>query len=168
MKTDENGEPVFNEKTYLDEDQIKSMFGNISRKRKRSLADPATAGIDSNLTDYEIGEIEDLEAAVLKDSDQIKKDLENSAMESENHPIKISGVDLCQIAERMDLLLNVDKLLSELTKKQNETIFTKLEEYENDHLDEPPIKKKRTQKRKKDLIFQYVKKNCDCIAYNRS
>ena len=34
---DSTGAPMFDASTFLDEDQIKSMFGTISHSRKRSL-----------------------------------------------------------------------------------------------------------------------------------
>ena len=33
-------------------------------------------------------------------------------------------------------------------------------------LDEPPAKKRRTKLRKKNLIFNYVKQNCHCVAFS--
>ena len=86
------------------------------------------------------------------DSDLIRKDVRSIEMESEKHPIKIAGVDLCQIVERVELLLNVDTLLSDLTKKQNEIIFSKLEQFEKEQLDEPPVIKKRTHMSRKTAI----------------
>ena len=185
-KTDVAGVPVFNENSFLDEDQIKSIFGTTSRKRKRSLTDPkksssttvaVSVGVDfddqdngeakqrfeQQLADYEI---RDQAAAVQKDSDQIKEDLERSEFESDQHPIKVAGVDLCQIAERMDLKLSVDSLMEKQTPQQAEAIFTKLEAFEVNFLDEPPAKKRRTKLRKKNLIFNYVKHNCHCVAFS--
>lgn len=185
-KTDVAGVPVFNENSFLDENQIKSIFGTTSRKRKRSLTDPkkssssavaVSVGVDfddqnngeakqrfeQQLADYEI---RDQAAAIQKDSDQIKEDLEKSAFESDQHPIKVAGVDLCQIAERMDLMLSVDSLMEKLTPKETEAIFTKLEAFENSFFIEPPAKKRRTKLRKKNLIFNYVKQNCHCVAFS--
>ena len=111
LKTDESGMPIFDENTYLEEDQIKSIFGTESRKRKRSESDPKKSSVSSNesnigvdlddedngeekqifeniLSDYEI---EDQEAAMQKDANQIKDDLEKSAIDSEDHPIRIAA-----------------------------------------------------------------------------
>ena len=40
LKTDENGKPVFDETTFLDEDQIKSLFGTISRNIRKADLEP--------------------------------------------------------------------------------------------------------------------------------
>ena len=53
----------------------------------------------------------------------------------DEHPLKVPGIDLCQITERMDLLLSVDTLLANHTKEQNEAIYEKLEECEMESLD---------------------------------
>ena len=189
-KTDGEGVPLFDETTYLDESQIKSIFGTTSRKLKRSLNDPDPKGSSSSkrskevigidrddedngeekqefeqkLADYEMV---DYEATLQKDSDNIREDLERTAFESDEHPIKIAGIDICQIAERITMHLNVDTLLAEFTKKQNDTIFSKLEDFEKEFSDEPLPKRKRTKKRKSDLIFQHVKRNCTCVAFSR-
>ena len=184
-KTDGSGVPVFDESSFLDTDQIKSIFGTTSRKRKRSLTDPknpknpkkARVGIDfddedngeakqefeQQLADYEV---RDQDAAIQKDSDQIKEDLEKNAVNCDQHPIKVASVDFCQIAERMNMKLSVDTILAEHTKQQTEAIFEKLEKFEIDTSDEPPPKKRRTKLREKKLIFSYVKQNCDCVAYS--
>ena len=106
-------------------------------------------------------------AAVETDSKSIQNDLESIKLNSNQHPIKVSSIDLCQIAERLDLLLNVDTLLSKLTEKENEAIFKKLEQFEMEFLDGPEDKRKRTMKRKKELFLKYVKNNCTCVAYLR-
>ena len=104
--------------------------------------------------------------AVQIDSNRIKNDLENIALESDQCPIKVAGIDLCQIAERMSMQLSVETLVSKHTKQENDAIFEKLEQFEMTFLDEPhATKKKRTKKRKLNLIFQYVKANCSCVAY---
>ena len=40
LKTDETGKRVFDETTFLDEDQIKTLFGTISRNLKKGESDP--------------------------------------------------------------------------------------------------------------------------------
>ena len=78
-----------------------------------------------------------------------------------SYPIKIGEVNLCEIAEKMDWALNVDKQLSNLTKQQQEAILVVIEgdKYK------PPVKRRRTVKKMKSSIFNYVKKKCYCVAF---
>ena len=58
------------------------------------------------------------------------------------------------IAEKIDWALNVDKQLANLTNQQQEAILAVIEgdKYE------PPVKRRRTVKKMKSSIFNYVKK----------
>ena len=50
-------------------------------------------------------------AAASQDADRIQNDLETDDADSDEHPIKIGEVNLCEIAEKIDWALNVDKQL---------------------------------------------------------
>ena len=179
-KLDSTGAPMFDASTFLDEDQIKSMFGTISHSRKRSLTGARkpglvtkTVGVDFD--DEDNGEdkqafenalahaaAEDESAAASQDADRIQNDLETDDADSDEHPIKIGEVNLCEIAEKIDWALNVDKQLSDLSKQQQEAILAIIEgdKYE------PPVKRRRTMKKMKSSIFDYVKKKCYCVAFS--
>ena len=102
-KLDSTGAPMFDASTFLDEDQIKSMFGTISHSRKRSLTGARkldTVGVDFD--DEDNGEdkqafenalahavAEDETVAADQDSDLIQNDLETDDADSDEHPIKI-------------------------------------------------------------------------------
>ena len=116
--------------------------------------------LEDEVAEYEL---HDRAAAINQDADRIQADLENNSMESNQHPIRIRGVDLCQIAEKLDLMMSVESVLSKLTKEQSDTIYDKAEKDETENSGEPPAKKRRTKSRKHQLIFQYVKNNCNCI-----
>ena len=62
--------------------------------------------------------------------------------------------------------MSVDSLMEKQTPQQAEAIFTKLEAFEINFLDEPPAKKRQTKLRKNNLIFNYVKHNCHCVAFS--
>ena len=165
-KLDSTGAPMFDASTFLDEDQIKSMFGTISHSRKRSLTGARkldTVGVDFD--DEDNGEdkqafenalahavAEDETMAAGQDADLIQNDLETDDADSDEHPIKIGEVNLCDIAEKIDWALNVDKQLANLTKQQQEAI---LAVSEGDKY-EPPVKRRRTVKKMKSSIFNYV------------
>ena len=160
-KLDSTGAPMFDASTFLDEDQIKSMFGTISHSRKRSLTGARkpglvtkTVGVDFD--DEDNGEdkqafenalahaaAEDESAAASQDADRIQNDLETDDADSDEHPIKIGEVNLCEIAEKIDWALNVDKQLSDLSKQQQEAILAIIDgdKYE------PPAKRQRTIKK---------------------
>jgi hypothetical protein len=180
-KLDSTGAPMFDASTFLDEDQIKSMFGTISHSRKRSLTGARkpgsvtdTVGVDFD--DEDNGEdkqafenalahaaAEDETAAAGQDAVRIQNDLETADdADSDEHPIKIGEVNLCEIAEKIDWALNVDKQLSNLTKQQQEAILAIIEgdKYE------PPVKRRRTMKKMKSSIFDYVRKTCYCVAFS--
>ena len=179
-KLDSTGAPMFDASTFLDEDQIKSMFGTISHSRKRSLTGARkpglvtkTVGVDFD--DEDNGEdkqafenalahaaAEDESAAASQDADRIQNDLETDDADSDEHPIKIGEVNLCEIAEKIDWALNVDKQLSDLSKQQQEAILAIIEgdKYE------PPVKRRRTMKKMKSSIFDYVRKKCYCVAFS--
>ncbi|MCP3849735.1 MAG: hypothetical protein GY694_05795 [Gammaproteobacteria bacterium] len=172
---------MFDASTFLDEDQIKSMFGTFSHSRKRSLTGERkpgrvtdTVGVDFD--DEDNGEdkqafenalahaaAEDETVAASQDAVRIQNDLEteDGSDSDDEHPIKIGEVNLCEIAEKIDWALNVDKTLSDLSKQQQEAILaiTEGDKYE------PPLKRRRTMKKMKSSIFGYVRKKCYCVAF---
>ena len=175
-----NGKPMFNENTFLDEDQIKSIFGSISRQRKRKVtgarksgAEDVTVGVDFDDTDNgeqkqafeeDLADIEarDRAAAAGQDAERVQTDLETEVNDSEEHPITVDGENLREIAEKMRWGLNVDKYLSKVTKPKQEIVMAKIkgDEYE------PPGKRRRTNKQMREAILGYVKKKCYCVAFH--
>ena len=105
---------------------------------------------------------EDETVAADQDADLNQNDLETDDADSDEHPIKIGEVNLCEIAEKIDWALNVDKQLSDLSKQQQEAILAIIEgdKYE------PPVKRRRTMKKMKSSIFDYVRKKCYCVAFS--
>ena len=108
--------PVFDETTFLDEDQIKGIFGNLSRQAKRSTPaskSGATAvGIDIDDMDngaakqefeeaLENQEAHDQNVAMDQDASRIQNNLEDDANDSDQCPIKVAGENLCNIAENI-------------------------------------------------------------------
>ena len=180
LEVDATGKPMFNETLFLDEDQIKGIFSSTNRSLKRGLPIPlVVVGVDKDDEDngedkqtFEDSlatyEIRDQALTIDKDSEEIKNDLEQNEEESMQHPIKVAGEDLCMIAERMDLLISVDSVLAKHTLQQTAAIFEKIEKDALDDMDEPPAKKPRlTKKRKKELIWNFVKKHCNCVSFSR-
>ena len=179
-KVGPNGKPMFNENTFLDEDQIKSIFGSISRQRKRKVtgarksgAEDVTVGVDFDDTDNgeqkqafeeDLADIEarDRAAAAGQDAERVQTDLETEVNDSEEHPITVDGENLCEIAEKMQWGLNLDKYLSKVTKPKQEIVMAKIkgDEYE------PPGKRRRTNKQMREAILGYVKKKCYCVAFH--
>ena len=127
---------MFNEDNYLDEEQIKSMFGTISRPRKRSHSGSKkppriskTKSDDNGLEKQLFGEsLTNVQAvdemlAEDRDSEQIENDLATDKSESDECPITVDGEDLCAIAGRTDFALNVGPILAKLTKKKKDAIW---------------------------------------------
>ena len=179
-KTDDNGNPLFDQDTFLDESQIKGIFGTLSKtlkKRKKedvslSLPKEPIVGIDyddedngEEMQDFEDSnanaEVQDVAATIHKDALQIQNHLEENAMELDQCPITAAGVELCLIAEKLELGLDVNSELSKLSEEQKESIYLFLEKDQN----EPPRKKRKTMQRMKSLILQHVKKNCNCCNH---
>ena len=48
-KVGPNGKPMFNENTFLDEDQIKSIFGTTSCQRKRKVTGARKSGANGQI-----------------------------------------------------------------------------------------------------------------------
>ena len=178
-------EPIFDENTFLDEDQIKSMFGSISRPRKRSVSGSrkpattsATQSVGIDYDDDDNGEEKqafeeasaDVEAVGInvahdQDADEIERVLANDNTESDQHPIMVAGEELCTIAERIDFGLSVAPVLAKLSKEKKDAIWEKIDQ--EDSAMEPQRKKRRTTKQLEKSIFQYIKKHCNCVAFAR-
>ena len=173
--------PVFDETTFLDEDQIKGIFGNLSRQAKRSTPaskSAATAVVGIDIDDMDNGEakqefeeaLENQEAidqnvAMDQDASRVQNHLEDDANDSDQCPIKVAGENLCNIAENIQWGFDVDRILDKLSKKQKDAIFEKLEGDEKMEADGMEgTKKRKTKRRLKNLIFAYVKKNCYCCT----
>ena len=67
-----------------------------------------------------------------------------------------------KIAELMDLGINVNSRLTKLSKQKKEAIIHKIEEDL-----QPPNKKRRSTKQFRESIFNFVKKKCYCVGFNR-
>ena len=177
-KEDDEGNPMFDENTFLDVDQIKAMFGTLSHSRKRSLSGArkpgsasATVGVDFDDDDngeakqefenaLTNAEAQDETVTANKDANLIREDMENETPNSAEHPIKVRGIDLCNIAEKLDWGLNVDKQMNELSREQQEAIMEVIDG--DDYV--PPTKQRRTIFKMKRAIFNHVKKNCHSVA----
>ena len=60
----------------------------------------------------------DLCGAAGLDGVRIQNDLETDDADSDEHPIKIGEVNHCEIAEKIEWALNIDKQLSNLLRQQ--------------------------------------------------
>ena len=170
--------PDFDETTFLDEDQIKGIFGNLSRQGKRRIPASksganAIVGIDVDDPDNGEGKQEfeealenqealDQDAAMDQDASRIQSHLEDNIDDSDECPITVAGENLCNIAENIQWGFNTDRIIDKLSKKQKDAIFDKVEG--DDDMEAPG--KRRTKRRLKDLIFSYVKRNCTCCTLN--
>ena len=170
--------PDFDETTFLDEDQIKGIFGNLSRQGKRRIPASksganAIVGIDVDDPDNGKGKQEfeealenqealDQDAAMDQDASRIQSHLEDNIDDSDECPITVAGENLCNIAENIQWGFNTDRIIDKLSKKQKDAIFDKVEG--DDDMEAPG--KRRTKRRLKDLIFSYVKRNCTCCTLN--
>ena len=173
------GEPLFNENTYLDKDQIKGQFATLSRKKKEStsakgqakrsrtsLSTSKTAGVDyvdedNGIEQQEIEEtmdrieIAEEAAAMENDANQIHNLFESP--ESDKHPIKVLGEDICAIGEK--IMLSVGNPLSGYSKAQIQSFLEKIA---------PTESKKKHTKRQLDRIFaDFVRENCWCCSFIR-
>jgi hypothetical protein len=176
------GEPMFNEDNYLDEEQVKSMFGTISRPRKRSHSgskkpprisktksvgidfDDDDNGLEKQLFEESLTNVQAVDEMLAedRDSEQIENDLATDKSESDECPITVDGEDLCAIAGRTDFGLNVGPILAKLTKKKKDAIWKKILPADGDA--ESQTMKRRTMKQMEKRIFNYVKENCYCVV----
>ena len=70
----------------------------------------------------------------------IETDLDNNS-DYDEHPIRVAGVDICFVAEKIFFALNVNKELTKLSKEQKEALFAKFD----DDTDRPPPQKKKNE-----------------------
>ena len=177
---DESGEPLFDENTYMDQEQIKAYFASLSRdNRKIKRSTPASKrrnvssatgfqavpGLDyedddntedlQNL-DEEMADNDALEgaAAIHEDAIRIQNVLQDIEKDSDVCPITIMSVDLCALSEEISWAIGDP--LSKLTPEQKEAIVAKIE----------PDESKRT-KNKRQLriaICNYIKQKCNCAS----
>ena len=145
--TDPNtGIPLFDENTFLDEEQIKSYFATLSRPRKRSVstskkrrtslsgsaasaafAAENVAGLDYDDDENE-AEKQELEEALNdlgaqgRDAmvEEIAADIENALNkdDSDECPIIVHGINLCEMAEQIQWAIGDP--LSELSREDTE------------------------------------------------
>ena len=81
----------------------------------------------------------------------IETDLDNN-FDSDEHPIRVAGVDICFIAEKIFFALNVNKELTKLSKEQKEALFAKFD----DDTDRPPPQKKEKRRNFCKILFLTV------------
>ena len=116
----------------LDEDQVKSLFGAFSRKKKRSVDEDegeAEDNFEEMQEDQEAVETGDMiEAAVNSDRNSVQiQGLQNIMNDSNTHPIQYGGLDLCGLA---DSLLKKLSPLDQLTENEINAIRAKIEDHE--------------------------------------
>ena len=123
-------------------------------------------GQDKQVFEEDLADMEarDEAAAADQDAEGIQTDLETEAGESNEHPITVDGMNICEIAEKIDWGLNVDKQLSKLSRVKKDVILAKIEGEGY----KPEANKRRTNKKMREAIFGYVKKECYCVAFHRS
>ena len=174
--------PLFNADTYLDEQQIIGIYATckkpkpvkVSGTKKKAAstltaADPI-AGVDfddqNNGEDQQVHEaaVQDMQAmeetaAVRRDAIQIENAL-NDLIDSDDCPIRINGVNLCELAEES---LFFSGALKKFSDDQRRAVAQKVE----------PDERKRRKYLKNDqlltkAILFYVKKECPqkcCTLY---
>ena len=100
-------------------------------------------------------EIAEEAAAMENDANQIHNLFESP--ESDKHPIKVLGEDICAIGEK--IMRNVGNPLSGYSKAQIQSFLEKIA---------PTESKKKHTKRQLDRIFSdYVRENCWCCSFIR-
>ena len=151
----------------LDEDQVKSLFGAFSRKKKRS-GDEDEVEAEDNFEemqeDQEAVETGDMiEAAVNSDrnSAQIREGLQNIMNDSNTHPIQYGGLDLCGLA---DSLLKKLSPLDQLTENEINAIRAKIEDHETVVAIGKRQKKKSLVKLGSSII-DYIDQKCWCTSF---
>ena len=175
-------EPLFNADTYLDEQQIIGIYGTCGKpkpvkvsKTKRQAASTSTssdpiAGVDfddqNNGEDQQVHEnaVRDIRgmeeaAAMRQDAIQIENAL-NDLIDSDDCPIRINGVNLCELASESLFFMGAVKNFS---NDQRRAVAQKVE----------PDERKRRKYLKNDqlltrAILFYVKKECPqkcCTLY---
>ena len=150
----------------LDEDQVKSLFGAFSRKKKRSVdedegeAEDNSEEMQEDQEAVETGEM--IEAAVNSDRNSVQiQGLQNIMNDSNTHPIQYGGLDLCGLA---DSLLKKLSPLDQLTENEINAIRAKIE----DHEIVVAIGKRQKNKSLVKLgssIIDYIDQKCWCTSF---
>ena len=150
----------------LDEDQVKSLFGAFSRKKKRSVdedegeAEDNSEEMQEDQEAVETGEM--IEAAVNSDRNSVQiQGLQNIMNDSNTHPIQYGGLDLCGLA---DSILKKLSPLDQLTENEINAIRAKIE----DHEIVVAIGKRQKNKSLVKLgssIIDYIDQKCWCTSF---
>ena len=165
------GQSMFDKDSFLDEDQIKSLFSAFSRGKKRALVDDEKEEED-NLEEKQ-DEEEDLEDQDLVENvvlatgaiEQVKTDLDHAMEDSDTHPITFDGLIYCNMAES---ILKKLSPLDKLTKEELRTIVAKIEAEEVLSQDlKGKRKRNKTLSRLASAIVAYVEDNCWCCAFQQ-
>ena len=114
--------------------------------------------------EIETREAEVEEASIMmQDMEQIENDLNSLQDDSDEHPFKANGIDICALAES---LIKGFSPLETLTKAELASIVAKIEADEVSSQDLKGIrKKKKTLKRVKAAVLDFVQKNCFCTQF---
>ena len=111
--------------------------------------------------EIETREAEVEEASIMmQDMEQIENDLNSLQDDSDEHPFKANGIDICALAES---LIKGFSPLETLTKAELASIVAKIEA---DEVSSQGIRqKKKTLKRVKAAVLDFVQKNCFCTQF---
>ena len=144
----------------------------MNRKKKKKQADNQgdTEEVDHEEEQQAVEEeIETREAEVeeasimMQDMEQIENDLNSLQDDSDEHPFKANGIDICALAES---LIKGYSPLETLTKAELASIVAKIEADEVSSQDLKGIRqKKKTLKRVKAAVLDFVQKNCFCTQF---
>lgn len=162
------GEPMFDKDSYLDEDQIKSLFSAFSRGKKR-LLEEEQENLDNSEEKQEeeeaFGDRQLLENAVLANEalNEVEEDLKNDEANSDSHPITHEGLDYCAIARS---ILKKLSPLDRLTKVELRSIVTKIDAEEILTQDLAGVRKrKKTLTRLGSSLVDYIRQQCWCCLF---
>jgi hypothetical protein len=111
--------------------------------------------------EIETPETEVEEASIMmQDMEQIENDLNSLQDDSDVHPFKANGIDICALAES---LIKGYSPLENLTKAELAFLVAKIEADEVSSQDLKGIRRKRkTLKQVKAAVLDFVQKNCFC------
>ena len=187
MKVEESepGKPRFKPSQFLDEQQIKYLFFTFGKKLKdkgkqkpQATVAPPPQADDAAEQDAEARQIEEddaiafvdaIEASVMVDRavDQLENVNREAQEDSNEHPIQMSGVNICDLAQAIENKKRRDA--SPLACLENETIMAIANFIDSFLLSQELLSSKKTREAKfrqlEQAIITHVKYHCSCWIY---
>ena len=145
------------------------MFGSLNRKKKKQLSTEEIDADEEQQAEEEEVEAREAEvetAAIMQqDMERVKNDLDSSQEDSNDHPFRVCGLEICSIAES---ILKGFTPLETLTKAELASIVAKIDADMVSSQDLKGIRRKqKTLKRLTESILDFVERNCFCTKFTQ-